>query len=139
MSRNDGCSILVVDDNGIVLDSVSRLLKLHGFSVTPCNDANEVIGCLREKNFSAVLTDIEMPGLSGMELLKRIKEFNTDIPVVVMTGHLGTGMTEKAASHGAVDFITKPFNPAYLVRAMEKAVDKNDGDKGQAYPGKMTQ
>jgi two-component system phosphoglycerate transport system response regulator PgtA len=123
MNGNNGCSILVVDDNGVVLDAVGRLLKLHGFSVTPCNDANEVVGFLREKNFSAVLTDIEMPGLSGMELLKRIQKFNTEIPVVVMTGHIETDMTEKAASHGAVDFITKPFNPAHLVRAMEKAVD----------------
>jgi DNA-binding NtrC family response regulator len=128
MERDKDCSILVVDDNDVVLSAVYRLLKAKGFKVTSCKYPEEAIEHLKKENYSAVLTDINMPEFSGIRLLEKIRDFDSDLPVIVMTGYHGMDVTDDAVKKGAFDYITKPFDPDYLVYVMEKAVDKNNAE-----------
>lgn len=122
MSTEKAGSILVVDDNSFVLDSTSLLLSGYGFSVTPCKCADEALESFRGQAPEAVLTDIKMPGTSGIELLEKVNALNREVPVVLMTAYADLDLAVNAIKRGAFDFIIKPYKPEYLIHAMEKAV-----------------
>ncbi len=128
MDQNSGYSILVVDDDDIILRALYRLFKKRGFKVTSCKYPEEAVEHIKKENYNAVLTDINMPSISGIRLLEWIKNFNSDLPVVMMTGYHGMDMSVNAIKSGASDFITKPFDPDYLIDVMEKAVDGSSAD-----------
>lgn len=116
-------TILVVDDNAFVLDSTSLLLSGYGFSVEPFIDPNEAIKKFAVKKFDAVLTDVKMPGISGIELLEKIHSMNKEVPVILMTAYAELDMAVNAIKQGAFDFIIKPYKPEYLLHAVKKAVN----------------
>ena len=116
-------AILVVDDNAFVLDSTSLLLSGYGFSVAPFIDPNEAIKQFAGKRFDAVLTDVKMPGMSGIELLEKIHSMNKEVPVILMTAYAELDMAVNAIKQGAFDFIIKPYKPEYLLHAIKKAVN----------------
>lgn len=123
MSLDNSCKILIVDDDLNMLDSVSLLLREYGFTITSCCDASEVSVQVSENNFYAVLSDIKMPDISGIELLDRIHAIDSDLPVILMTAYAELDIAIDAIKKGAFDFITKPFKPDYLVHTVEKAVN----------------
>ncbi|MBI3399735.1 MAG: response regulator [Deltaproteobacteria bacterium] len=116
-------STLVVDDDGYVLNSISMLLRDYGYLATACNNAAEALAELQKKQFDVVLTDIQMPGMSGIELLEKIHSGNRDIPVILMTGYIEMDAAIEAVKKGAFDFILKPYNPDYLVNSLKRAVN----------------
>jgi len=122
MNQNNEGSILVVDDDPYVLESVSALLKEYGYSVTSCNNAKDAIDRLQQDKIDVVLTDIKMPQISGIELLKKIREINADIPVILMTAYAQIDVAIDGIKHGAFDFIIKPYKPEHLIYSVEKAV-----------------
>ncbi|WKZ32370.1 MAG: response regulator [Thermodesulfobacteriota bacterium] len=122
MTPQSPAHILVADDNHFVLESTVLLLSGLGFKVTPCRDARESIEALRGGAPDAVLTDIKMPGLSGLDLLDRIRTTNKEVPVIFMTAYADVDVVVDAIKKGAFDFIIKPYKPEHLVHAVEKAV-----------------
>lgn len=116
-------STLVVDDDTSVLNSVSMLLRDYGYLTTPCNNVTEALAELQKKQFDVVLTDIKMPGMSGIELLEKIHSTDKGIPVILMTGYAEVDAAIEAVKKGAFDFILKPYNPDYLVDSLKKAVN----------------
>ncbi|MBI2411815.1 MAG: response regulator [Deltaproteobacteria bacterium] len=116
-------AILVVDDNAFVLDSTSLLLSGYGFSVTPFMDPNEAVRKFSAGRFDAVLTDVKMPGMSGIDLLEKIHSMNKEVPVILMTAYAELDMAVNAIKLGAFDFIIKPYKPEYLLHAVKKAVN----------------
>ena len=114
--------ILVVDDNPDVLESVSSLISAHRLSVISCENAKDALDGLHENRIVAVLTDISMPELSGLELLEKVHNINPEIPVILMTAYAELDIAIDAIKRGAFDFVTKPFNGNYLIRTIEKAV-----------------
>src|SRR4030066_2123967 len=122
MNQNNEGSIIVVDDDLYVLESVSALLKEYGYSVTSCNNAKDAIDRLQEAKTDVVLTDIKMPYITGIELLKKIREMNADIPVILMTAYAQIDVAIDGIKHGAFDFIIKPYKPEHLIYSVEKAV-----------------
>src|SRR5512144_360297 len=78
-------AVIVVDDDPVVLMSSSMLLSENGFSVFAHNNADEAVAKLKENNVSAVLTDVQMPGLTGLEFLRIIRTVNPGIPVILMS------------------------------------------------------
>src|SRR3990167_2685807 len=116
-------STLVVDDNTSVLNSISMLLRDYGYLVTACNSAEDALAELQKKQFDVVLTDIQMPGMSGINLLEKIHSTNRNIPVILMTGYTEVDAAIEAVKKGAFDFILKPYNPDYLVDSLKKAVN----------------
>lgn len=121
-----GFNVLVVDDDLLVGDSISSLLREYGYTVFSVVRATDAIDALGHNSVNAVLSDIKMPGISGIELLERIRGISPDIPVVLMTAYAELDMAVDAIKKGAFDFIVKPFKADYLVHAVEKAVKYNN-------------
>ena len=122
MNPNENDALLIVDDDPYVLESISSLLKEFGYVVTTCQNAADAMDHLKKVRFEVVLTDIKMPGTTGIELLQSIHAFNPQVPVILMTAFAELDVAVDAIKKGAFDFITKPYNPDYLVHSVEKAV-----------------
>ncbi|MBI5409850.1 MAG: response regulator [Nitrospirae bacterium] len=117
----DNRSVLLVDDDPYVLGSVSKLLKEFGYSVISCKSGEEAVSKLFTGNINLVLTDIRMPGMSGIELLEKVHSLNPKMPVILMTGYAEMDTAIGAIKLGAFDFITKPYKPEYILYTLEKA------------------
>ncbi len=115
-------TILVVDDDPYVLESISTLLRAFGFTVSTCDSANSAMQMIQKTPADVVLTDIKMPGITGVELLGMIHRFEPQTPVVLMTAYAELDVAVDAIKKGAFDFIMKPYNAEYLVHTIEKAV-----------------
>lgn len=123
MSQTGTGAILVVDDNAFVLESTKLLLGGYGFTVTPCKSADEAFSVLKSGSFDAVLTDIKMPGTTGIELLEKIHAYDREMPVILMTAYAELDVAVNAVKKGAFDFIIKPYKPDYLLHAIKKAAN----------------
>jgi len=122
MSKKNEGSILIVDDDQYVLESVSVLLKEYGYSISTCSNAPEALDIFSKKQFDVVVTDIKMPVMTGIELLGKIRETNKDIPVIMMTAFAEIDAAVAAIKNGAFDFLIKPYKPEYLLHSIEKAI-----------------
>lgn len=119
-------SILVVDDDPYVLESISTLLRTFGFGITTCESANSAVQAMQRNSVDVVLTDIKMPGMTGVDLLGMIRKFDPQVPVILMTAYAELDVAVDAIKKGAFDFITKPYNADHLVHTIEKAVKYTD-------------
>jgi putative two-component system response regulator len=122
MNWNANESLLIVDDDPYVLESISSLLKEFGYVVIACRDAVEAMEKIQNISVDAVLTDIKMPGVTGIELIQQIHTYNQQMPVILMTAFAELDIAVDAIKRGAFDFITKPYNPDYLVHSVDKAI-----------------
>jgi putative two-component system response regulator len=118
----DEAAILVVDDDPSVLQYLSTVLEKSDYCVITSGNAEEAMTCLQEKNIAVVLADIRMPVISGLELLEKIHGLDPETPVILMTAYADIDTAIEAVNKGALNLITKPFNRAFLMRAVEKAV-----------------
>jgi DNA-binding NtrC family response regulator len=113
-------SILVIDDDEIIRKSCERILSSEGYALELSGNPTEGLNKLRKKTFDLVLTDLTMPGMSGLEVLKDIREAWPDTEVIVVSG-LGTAkMAVEALRYGAYDFIEKPFTPEQLTNLVSR-------------------
>jgi putative two-component system response regulator len=115
-------SLLVVDDDPYVLESLSSLLAEFGYAVSTCRSGREALEKIKEQRFDVVLTDINMPEVTGIELLRHIRIIDPQLPVILLTAFAELDVAIDAIKRGAFDFITKPYDPEYLVHAVDKAV-----------------
>lgn len=122
MTSNNQNTILVVDDDPSVLDFISLLLRQHGYIVISRERAKDVLNALQEEKIDAVLTDVKMPEITGIELLEKIHTINIDIPVILMTAYADFDITIDAIKKGVFDFIIKPYQPEQIIHSVEKAV-----------------
>src|ERR1039457_5969302 len=114
--------ILVVDDDPQILDMVTLMLSSSGFPALSCSTPEKALTMLHLTSIDAVLTDINMPGMTGLDLLDRIHLRHPEIPVILMTGYAELDLMVDAIRKGTFDFIMKPFNPVQLIHSVEKAV-----------------
>ena len=122
MSGSDLGTILVVDDDELVLESTCAVLSGRGFSAVACGQSTLAAQRLQERDFDAVLSDLKMPGMTGLELLDAIRATDPEIPVVLMSAFADLDIALDAIKRGAFDFILKPWSPDYLCLRIEKAV-----------------
>lgn len=115
-------SILLVEDEADVRDVVRDTLSFVGFAVDTAEDGVEAIEKVRETGFDLILTDLMMPRMDGLELLKRVKEFQPHINVIIMSGYGTIETAVDAMKHGATDFITKPANSGELLVRVSRAL-----------------
>jgi len=125
MNEIKATTVLVVDDDMYVLESVVALLSQFGYAVIPCRNGEEALQKIQSTEFDAILTDIKMPIMSGIELLEIIHNLNPDIPVILMTAYAELDIAVEAIKKGAFDFIIKPYKPTYLLHSIEKGVKYN--------------
>lgn len=113
----------MVDDDPYVLESVAMLLTVSGFEVHPFSNGFDALAEMRRCTPDVVLTDVNMPYITGIELLEKIHEIDRDIPVILMTAYAELEMAVSAIKKGAFDFIIKPFKPPYLIHSVEKGIN----------------
>jgi DNA-binding NtrC family response regulator len=108
-------NILVVDDETGIVTSVCRVLERRGFACHSITQPEKVIAFLKKEPCDLVLLDIVMPNLSGLELIKQVRQLRPCLPVIMMTGHATSVDAEEAYRWGAEGFIAKPFSPDDLM------------------------
>jgi two-component system response regulator PilR (NtrC family) len=118
-------SILVVDDERSMRDFLKILLEKEGHEVSTAEHAEAALNLIPDHNFDVVVTDIRMPGMSGIELLGEIKEDNPDLAVIMITAFASPDDAVLAMKNGAFDYISKPFNVDEIKSVVESATSKN--------------
>ncbi len=115
--------ILVVDDEESICEALKEVLEYESYAVTAVQQASAALSAIGAETFDVVISDIKMPGIDGMELLKKIQEIN-DVPVIMITGHGDIEMAVSALKSGAFDFITKPLDLNRLLISVRHAMDR---------------
>ncbi len=118
-------SILIVDDEESVRDSLNSWFVEDGYRVECAEDAKKALSILEAGNFDIILADIKMPGMDGLEMLRRIKALNKESIVIIMTAFATVDTAVKALKDGAFDYVTKPFDPddlSHLIRNASKQI-----------------
>jgi len=123
--------ILVIDDEKPTLSMFSLYLEAYGYDALTAENGEIGLEIFREKKPSIVLTDIKMPGMDGLEVLRRIKEINPDAEVIVITGHGDIDLALKALNLNATDFIDKPIRQEALESALKRAEERLDSLNGK--------
>jgi two-component system response regulator PilR (NtrC family) len=124
----DKARIMVVDDESGMCDFLRYLLEGEGYEVDHANSAAEALTKLERASFQLVLADIKMPGMDGLEMLRRIKEIDEHIVVIVMTGYSSLETAIRAIKYDAHNYLTKPFDDPDAVLA---AVENGLAERGE--------
>lgn len=112
----------VIDDDEAVRDSLKFLLRSARIDVLTYDSATSFLKALPTAKAGCVITDVRMPGVSGVELLKRLRDLGIDMPVIVVTGHGDVQLAVEAMKSGAIDFLEKPFDDESLLRSVRAAL-----------------
>ncbi len=115
--------LLVVDDEEVVCEGCRRIFGAEGFLVDKATDPLEGLELALKKDYAAVVLDIRMPSIDGLEFLRRLRCQKADLPVLLITGYPSFSSAQAAVRLGAADYITKPFTPEELVQAVRRLVD----------------
>jgi DNA-binding NtrC family response regulator len=121
---HEGFSILFVEDDPAVRLSVTQSLKLAGLAVAPCETAEQALPHLQPGFRGVLITDVRLPGMDGLALLKHTMGVDRDIPVILVTGHGDIAMAVQAMRQGAYDFVEKPFSAERLVETAMRALER---------------
>lgn len=119
-------TVYVIDDDAALRDSLSFLLDAAGFDARLFETALKFLDDLPSLDFGCVVSDVRMPGLDGIELLKRMKSDQSRFPIVIMTGHGDIPLAVEAIKLGAVDFLEKPFEDDRLIAVIEAAIRQGE-------------
>jgi EAL domain-containing protein (putative c-di-GMP-specific phosphodiesterase class I)/CheY-like chemotaxis protein len=114
-------SVLIVDDDTALARSIEQMLKRAGFEVAVVNGGTTAVEAIMSRAFDVILTDIQMPGMSGLELLGVVRAYDLDVPVILMTGNPSIETAMEAVSLGALQYLPKPTPNEVLIKAVERA------------------
>ena len=120
--------VYVIDDDEAMRDSLDFLLGAADFDVTVFESAQHFLDALPGVDFGCVVSDVRMPGIDGIELLKRMKASSSPFPVLVITGHGDVPLAVEAMKLGAVDFLEKPFEDDRLIGMIDIALKQAGAD-----------
>jgi two-component system, LuxR family, response regulator FixJ len=119
----------IIDDDDALRESLTFLLGTANIEVQSYSSVSAFLDSLpTAENLSCVITDVRMPGLSGIDLLKRLKELKINVPVIVITGHGDVPLAVEAMRSGAMDFLEKPFDDEVLLASVRTARRQREGD-----------
>jgi DNA-binding NtrC family response regulator len=119
-------SILVVDDEKAIRKTLSEILSFEGYKLDEASDGEEGLKRFRERTYDAVLCDVKMPKLDGLEFLQRAGEINPDVPIIMISGHGTIETAVEAVKQGAYDFISKPPDLNRLLITIRNAMERNN-------------
>lgn len=114
-------SVLLVDDEAVVRNSLSEWLKDDGYDVVSAEDGESALELLEKKRFDTGVVDLKMPGIDGLEILKRTKQVNPNTNIIIITAYGTIENAVEAMKLGASDYLAKPFTPNELEKAIEEA------------------
>jgi len=124
-SREPNAVIAIVDDDPSVREGLSSLIRSAGLRVETFVSAQEFLDRPVAEAPSCLVLDLQLPGLSGLDLQKKMAEAGLEIPIVFLTGHGDIPASVQAMKAGAVEFLTKPFDEQDLLRAIQEAVERD--------------
>jgi signal transduction histidine kinase len=122
--NNNKSKILIIDDEEIVLDSCTQILEQDNYRLATCSNGSEGLRILIEFNPDLVFVDLKMPGISGFEVLEKIRDQDPTIVTIVITGYATVDSAVEAMKKGAYDFLTKPFTPDEFRLITERGIEK---------------
>jgi two-component system response regulator FixJ len=126
---SDKATVHVIDDDEAMRESLSFLLGTVGMEVQTYESAMAFLDVAPTIRTGCVITDVRMPSLSGVELLRRLRELRLGIPVIVITGHGDVPLAVEAMKIGAIDFLEKPFDDEVLLASVRSALNRQDQDQ----------
>lgn len=115
--------VLIIDDEAIALTNLSHVLKKEGYEVTACKDGKSGLAALASGDFDLVLTDLKMPGVDGMQVLRAVRENHPGVPVIMITGHATLDSAIAAMKAGAYHYLAKPFRLAEAREVVRGALE----------------
>lgn len=121
-SSRERATLLLVDDDPAVLRALGRTLRAQGYEVTTATDGKEAVRQISRRPFDAILSDIGMPGMDGIQLLREVREHDLNVPVILITGEPAVRTAVQALEYGAFHYLTKPVSNDSLEAVLEKAV-----------------
>jgi FixJ family two-component response regulator len=131
----EGARISVVDDDESMRQAIKALISSMGLSIEEFSSAEAFLNSGRSQDCDCLILDIRMPGLSGLDLQRRLATDDCPVPIVFMTAHYGEEVRTRAMEAGAVDVLSKPFTAQDLFRAIGKSLamrkDSIDGSYGR--------
>ncbi|NTI17831.1 sigma-54-dependent Fis family transcriptional regulator [Agrobacterium rhizogenes] len=116
--------VLLIEDDAALRRSLAQWLSLNELSVTEAADGNEALKVLRSDTIDVVISDVRMPGISGLELLAVIRKTWPELPVIILSGHGDVPMAVAAIQAGAFNFLTKPYVPEQLIGTLQNALEQ---------------
>src|SRR5918997_4859887 len=121
-------SILIVDDDPVLLEALPEALRLRmaGVTVETADSAAAALDRIADRDYDAIVTDIKMPGMDGLELLAEIRSRRPDTPTLMITGHGDTDLVVQALRGGACDLIRKPIDREYFVASLRRAMQMRE-------------
>lgn len=119
-------TILIIDDERSIRKTLTEILTFEGYNIDEASDGEEGLKKYRERNYDLVLCDIKMPKLDGIEFLERAKQINSDVPVIIISGHGNIETAVDAVKKGAYDYISKPPDLNRMLITLRNAMDKNN-------------
>lgn len=120
-----GLSIAIVDDDPPVLKSLKRFLHGRGFDVTTYQSAHEFLAATADGFPDCLIVDLQMPGMTGLELHQHLRRIGTRIPTIVITAHGGGDLEQRCLAAGACAFLSKPLNISSLLAALDGQCSNN--------------
>ena len=124
----DDSTVHVIDDDEAARHSLAFLLRSARIFVKTYDSAAAFLNIASDVKTGCIITDVRMPEISGIELLKRLKELKIGVPVIIITGHGDVPLAVEAMKFGAVDFLEKPFDDEVMLTVVRAALNKQDGD-----------
>ncbi len=125
---SEKATVHVIDDDEAIRQSLAFLLQAAKLEVKTYSTAMAFLDALPDAASGCVITDVRMPGMSGVDLLRRLKELKIGVPVIVITGHGDVALAVEAMKAGAVDFLEKPFDDDVLLASVQSALKRQDGE-----------
>ena len=119
----DRAHVLVVDDEPNVRKVLGALLEQAGYVTTRAANAEEALALVRTQDPDVVISDLKMPGMDGLGLLRKLKDGFPEIPVILLTAHGTIEAAVEAMKHGALDFLTKPFEKEKVLEVVAKGLE----------------
>ncbi len=129
-----GVKVLVVDDESVIRRGLCRVMEGRGYLAEASESGFGAIEKLQKAPFNIVITDLKMPGMDGIEVLKAIKILQPDVPVIIITGYSTVDTAVEAMKNGAFDYISKPFTPEQVIAMVEKALEQRAAQMQKSHP-----
>ncbi len=122
MAEQEVIRVLAVDDDAVIRNGLKRILEAKGYEIETFGSGPLALERMADAPFDLVITDLKMPGMNGLEVLRRIRDLQPEVPVIMITGYSTVETAVEAMKNGALDYIAKPFTPEEILTKIEAAL-----------------
>ena len=118
-------NVLIIDDEEELVSALVERLEFRGFNADGATNAEDALKLVKEKEFDAVVLDVKMPGMDGLDIMKKIKHTKPNLQVILISGHGSASLGEEGIREGAFDYLMKPVDIENLVVKINEAIQSN--------------